>query len=176
MVTPHGRLVSLLTIPWVLPMYLSLRIEIRSQNYLTAVTDITFPEGAPGATVSDPSNDQPETQAFGVAGVAKPVVTLVNTAAVAYTIWYNITPFSPSVVSSENYVIIAKGGACANADAITESATLDGSDHTTTGTITTIAETGVGDGTDERDLYLKITLSDVAGKTGISTLTILGES
>jgi len=151
-------------------------INIRAQDYTTAVADITFPEGAPGATVSDPSNDQPETQILGAEGTAKPVVTLVNTSAVAYTVWYNIEAFSEGVVSSENYVIIAKGGECLNADAITESATLDGSDHVCTGTITTIAATGDGGEADERDLYLKITLSALAGKTGTSTLTILGES
>ena len=154
---------------------LSTAIEIRAQDYSTAVTDITFPEGDPSTVVSLPTNGVGvEAQAFGVS--KKPVVTLVNTAAVAYNIWYNITAFSNGVVSSENYVIIAKGGACANADAINQSATLDGSDHVTTGAVTTIAATGDGGDADERDLYLKVTLSAVAGKTGTSTLTVLGET
>ena len=83
---------------------------------------------------------------------------------------------SEGVVSSENYVIIAKGGACANADAITESATLDGSNYVATGTVTTIAAAGDGGEADERDLYLKVTLGTPWGKTGNSTLTILGET
>jgi len=151
-------------------------INIRAQDCTTAVAAITFPVDAPSTEVSDPSNDKPETQILGAAGTAKPVVTLVNTAAVAYTVWYNIGAFSEGVVSSENYVIIAKGSECLNADAITESATLDGSDHVCTGTITTIAATGDSGEADERDLYLKITLSALAGKQGTSTLTILGES
>ena len=150
-------------------------IEIKKQDYSTAVATITFPSGAPSAVVSNPSNGT-DTQGFGGAGVASPVVTLVNTAAAAYNVWYNITAFSNSVVSSESYVIIAKGGACADADAITQSATLDSSDHVTTGTVTTIAATGDGGEADERDFYLKVTLSASAGKTGESTLTILGES
>lgn len=148
---------------------LSASIEVRTQNYIDSVSNITFPIGDSSAVVSNPSNGT-ETQVFGTAGNAKPVVTLVNTVATAYNIWYNITAFSNSVVSSENYVIIAKGGACANADTITESATLDGSNHVTTGTVTTIAATG------ERDLYLKVTLGTLWGKTGASTLTILGET
>ncbi len=173
---PTGGAVSRCTQVWVVVDYFSTAIEIRAQDYSTPVTAITFPVGAPSTEVSNPSNDKPETQTFGDAGVAKPVVTLVNSASVAYNIWYNITPFTNSIVSSENYVIIAKGGACANAAAITETATLDSSDHVTTGTITTINATGDAGEADERDLYLKITLSEVAGKSGTSTLTILGEA
>jgi hypothetical protein len=157
---------------------LSTAIEIRAQNYTTLVSDITFPAGDPSTVVSLPTNGVGvEVQTFSTTpGDAKPVVTLVNTAAVAYNVWYNITAFSNSIVSSENYVIIVKGGACANAAAITESATLDGSNHVTTGTVTTIAATGDGDEADERDLYLKVTLGTSWGKTGASTLTILGET
>ena len=146
-------------------------IEIRSQNYLTAVTAITFPEGATGATVSQPYNDADGSgspQAFGDAGVAKPVVTLYNGGSATYTIWYNIATFTEGIVSSEYYLINAKWAACTSADSITNAVTFDA--DTSTGT--TIA-TGEGQ---EKDLYLKITLSDVAGKTGTSTLTILGEA
>jgi len=148
-------------------------IEVRSQDYTTTVSTITFPAGNPGAVISLPTNGVgAEVQTFGAATVAKPVVTLYNGASVTYNIWYQITAFSPNVVASENYVVIAKAGACANADAITQTATLDGTPYTTTGTVTTI-EAGAGN---ERDLYLKVTLSDIAGTAGTSTLTILGES
>jgi len=150
-------------------------IEIRAQDYATAVTTITFPESAPTTEVLDPSNDKPEAQVLGAAGTAKPVITLVNTAAVPYNIWYNIATFANSVVSSENYVIIAKGGACVDAAAIDQSVSFD-ADTQAAGTITTIAATEDGDDADERDFYLKITLSALAGKSGASTLTILGES
>ena len=171
--TPDGACGLVLALKPVL--LLSTSIEIRAQNYTTLVSNITFPVGDPSVVISNPANET-ETQVFGDAGTAKPVVTLVNTAAVAYNIWYNITAFSDGVVSSENYIIIAKGGACANADAITESATLDGSNYVTSGTVITIAATGDGGEADERDLYLKITLSSLAGKSGTSTLTILGEA
>ncbi|MDO8522674.1 MAG: hypothetical protein Q7S12_00085 [bacterium] len=146
----------------------STAIEVRAQNYTTAVTSITFPSGAPGATVSAPTNSASNTQIFGGAGTAKPVVTLYNGGGSTLTIWYNITTFTNSVVSSENYLVNAKGAACADASCITGSATF-GAD-TTTGT--TIA---VGAG-NEKDFYLKINLGSVAAKSGNSTLTILGEA
>ena len=143
-------------------------INIRAQDYTTAVADITFPAGTPSTEVSNPSNDKPETQILGDAGTAKPVVTLFNGSSVTYTIWYNITTFTNDVVSNEYYLINAKGGGCADAGAITDAVTFD----TDTATTTTI-EAGAGK---EKDLYLKIVLSDVAGQSGSSTLTILGES
>jgi len=150
---------------------LSTAIEIRAQNYTTSVSSITFPEAAPETTVSQPYNNidgSGSPQTFGGAGVAKPVVTLYNSGASTLTIWYNITTFTNSVVSSEYYLINAKGAACANADAINNAVTF-GAD---TSTGTTIAA-GAGN---EKDLYLKVVLSAVAGKTGTSTLTILGEA
>ncbi len=147
-------------------------IVIRAQDYTTTVAAITFPAGAPGATISAPTNDQTQTQTFGAAGAAKPVVTLVNTADVQYTIWYTISSFTNGVVDSENYLINAYGAECANADAITGTVTFDAN---TTTAATIGAADGVGHG-DEKDLYLKITLSSVAGKTGTSTITILGEN
>lgn len=150
---------------------LSTAIEIRAQDYTTSVSSITFPPAAPGATVSQPYNNidtASNPQIFGGASTAKPVVTLYNGGASTLTIWYNITTFTNSVVSSENYLVNNKGAACADASCITGTATFDA--DTTTGT--TIA---VGAG-NEKDFYLKITLSAVAAKTGTSTLTILGES
>jgi len=146
-------------------------IEIRAQDYTTSVTTIAFPQGTPETTVSQPYNNidgSGNPQTFGGAGVAKPVVTLYNSGTSTLTIWYNITTFTNGIVSSENYLVNAKGAACADASCITGSVTFDA--DTTTGT--TIA-TGVGN---EKDLYLKAILSAVAGKSGNSTLTILGEA
>jgi len=151
----------------------STAIEIRAQDYITAVSTITFPQGAPGDTVSNPSNDHvgDVAQTFGAAGTAKPVVTLVNTSGGTLTIWYNITTFAPdNVVSNEYYLINTKGAACASADAITNDVSF-GADTTTGVTIEKSPP-----GKNDKDLYLKITLSDVAGKSGTSTLTILGET
>jgi hypothetical protein len=150
---------------------LSTAIAIRAQNYTTNVTSITFPEAASGATVSQPYNNidgSGSPQTFGGAGIAKPVVTLYNSSASTLTIWYNITTFTNGVVSSEYYLINAKGAACNSAADITNAVTFD--TNTTTGT-TILAGAG-----NEKDLYLKVTLSSVAGKTGTSTLTILGEA
>lgn len=149
----------------------STAIEVRAQNYTSSVSIITFLEGAPGSTISQPYNDvdgSGNPQVFGGAGTAKPVVTLYNGGAGSLIIWYNITTFTNSIVSSEYYLVNNKGGAVADADAINNLATFD--TNTTTGT--TIA---VGAG-NEKDLYLKITLSSVAAKSGSSTLTILGET
>ncbi len=149
-------------------------IYIRAQDYATDVTSITFPAGAPGATVSTPYNDNitGSTQNFSATpGSAKPVVTLVNTADTTYNIWYNITAFSGSVVTSEYYLINDKGAACADADAITGVVTF-GTDNTTG---KTIGASSAGDAA-KKDLYLKVTLSAVGSKTGTSTLTILGEN
>lgn len=148
----------------------STSISIKAQDYTTDVSAITFPEGAVGDTVSLPTNGVgAEVQTFGIATVAKPVVTLLNEGSVPYTIYYNITSWSPSgVVVSEYYLINDKGAACANADAINQGVTFD-SDEVTTATITN----GAGN---EKDLYLKITLGTTAGQAATSTLTILGES
>jgi len=149
---------------------LSSAIEIRSQNYTSPVSTITFPEDAPGVTVSLPYNNvdgSGNPQAFGTPQ-GTPVVTLYNSGSVTYTIWYNITTFTEGIVASENYLINDKGDACASADAITDAVTFDADTNTTT----TIAA-GAGN---EKDLYLKITLSEVAAKSGTSTLTILGET
>ncbi len=148
----------------------STAIEVRAQNYTSSVSSITFPAGAAGATVSAPYNNingSGSPQTFGGAGVAKPVVTLYNGNASTLIIWYNITTFTNSVVSSENYLVNAKGAACADASCITGAVTF-GADTTTGTTILS----GAGN---EKDFYLKTTLSSVAGKTGTSTLTILGE-
>jgi len=145
----------------------STAIEVKAQDYSTAVTSITFPAGAPSAEVSLPTNSALDTQTFGGAGTAKPVVTLYNGGGSTLTIWYNITSFTNSVVSSEYYLINTKGAACADASCITNAVTFDA--DTGSAGATTIAAGA------EKDLYLKITLGSPWGKTGTSTLTILGE-
>jgi hypothetical protein len=152
---------------------LSTTIAIRAQNYTTLVSSITFLEGASGATVSQPYNNidgSGSPQTFGGAGSAKPVITLYNGSASTWKIWYNITTFTNSAVSNEYYLINTKGAACASADAITNAVIFD--TDTVSAGATTIA---VGAG-NEKDLYLKVTLSASAGKSGTSTLTILGET
>ncbi|MBN1862659.1 MAG: hypothetical protein JW790_03345 [Dehalococcoidales bacterium] len=140
-------------------------IAIKDQAGTTAVTTITFPAGDPGATVSNPSNSESQEQVFGAAEVAKPVVTLDSPA--SYTVWYQVENFSNSVVASEYFALLAHDAACADADAVSTAMTLDDTPYTTEISITDAAV---------MDLYLKVTLGSVAGETGTSTLTILGES
>lgn len=143
-------------------------IEIRAQNYTTSVSTVTFPQGAPSATISAPTNNIGNTQTFGGAGTAKPVITLYNGSASTMKIWYNISTFTNDIVIGENYLVNSKGGACADASCIANSVIFDA--NTDTGT--TIA-TGAGN---EKDFYLKAVLSSIANKSGNSTLTILGEA
>lgn len=83
-------------------------------------------------------------------------------------IWYTITAFANSVAASEKYLINAKAAACANVDAVNVTVIFD----TPTDSGIQIL-TGAGN---EKDLYLVLTLGAVAGKTGTSAITILGES
>ena len=140
-------------------------ISIKDQFGETDITAITFPAGDCGATISNPSNSESQEQVFGSAGVAKPVVTLDSPA--AYTVWYQVENFTNSVVANEYFALLESGGACADADAVSTEMTLDNSPYTTGINITDSAV---------MDLYLKVTLGGVAGETGTSTLTILGES
>jgi hypothetical protein len=154
----------------------STAIDIRAQNYTDNVSSITFPLGAPEATVSTPYNNvngSGSSQTFGDAVTAKPVATLVNTATVPYRIWYNMTTFAPyNVVANEYYLITDKGAGCENASVITNAVTFDA--NTISIGSTTIAAATDPDAS-KKDLYLKVILSTVAGKTGTSTITILGE-
>lgn len=150
---------------------LSTAIEVRAQNYSTSVSNIIFPEGSPGSTVSQPYNNidgSGNPQTFGGAGTAKPVITLYNGGASTLIIWYNIATFTNGVVSNEYYLVNNKTAACADANCITGSVIFD-TDTTTGATITA----GAGN---EKDLYLKISLGAPVGKSGTSTITILGES
>lgn len=142
-------------------------IQIKAQDYGTDVGSITFPEGAPGVTVSSPSNGQSETQAFGAAGEAKPVVTLVNTGSATYKLYLEVSTFTDGCVASEYYLVNDKGTACPSADYVNNAVVFD----TLTDTGTTI---GTGSA-NAKDLYLKVGLSALAGRSGSSTLTVLGE-
>jgi hypothetical protein len=147
--------------------YTSESIGLAGQNYEDTVAWITFPAAEPGTIVANPYNNQSETQQFGPAGEALPVATLINYGSAAYIMYFEISAFENDVVESEYYLINDKGDGCADADAINNLVEFD--DLIVTG-VTVLP------GPDNaRDLYLKILLSDRAGKTGWSYLTILGE-
>jgi hypothetical protein len=147
-------------------------LDIRNQAYTLSVSGVTFPEAAPSSTVSDPHNDSDgvaSPQAFGT-GTSKPVFTLVNTAAYAYNIWYTITEFTNGVVYNEYYLIPDKGADVADAAAVSSVVFFD--EPRDSGA--SIAATGTDAAM--KDVYLKIDLSGLGGVTGISVISILGET
>jgi hypothetical protein len=147
--------------------YASESIGLAGQNYLDSVEGITFPSAEPGSVVANPTNNQSETQAFGGVGEARPVATLVNYGSAPYIMYFAISAFENGVVASEYYLINDKGAECADADAVSTAVEFDS-------LMATDLTMQPGED-DARDLYLKIQLSDQAGKTGISSITILGE-
>ena len=142
-------------------------IGLAGQNYDDTVAWITFPAGDPGEIVVDPYNNQSETQQFGDAGEAHPVTTLVNYGSAPYIMSFEVSEFENGVVESEYYLINDKGAACPDADAISNLVEFD--------TLIAANVTIQPGPENAKDLYLKILLSDIAGKTGYSYLTILGE-
>lgn len=147
--------------------YTSESIGFAAQNYEDTVDWLIFPAGEPGTMVSNPSNNQSETQQFGAAGEARPVATLINYGSANYIMSFEISEFEFGIVESEYYLINNRGEACADAAAISNLADFD-----------TLIATGVtlSPGPENaKDFYLKILLSNVAGKTGFSNISILGE-
>ncbi len=142
-------------------------IAVKAQDYSADVTSISFPVGAAGTIVSNPVNDLAQSQVFGLAGTARPVVTLVSSGAADYLVYLQASSFSNGVVSSEGFLLNTKGAQCLNADALVEPITFDG----LTGSGVTISPGAAN----AKDLYLKVTLSALAGRSGTSTLTILAE-
>jgi hypothetical protein len=147
---------------------LSTAIEIKDQNSINNVGTITFPAGTISTEVSNPSNDQSETQVFGASSL--PVVTLVT--ATAYIAHITITSGTgwTDTVTNENYYIDT-----AHARNIT-TATFN-ANKTSYSSWGTDVDTGVTLATaNANDLYLSVNLTALAGKSGTSTLTILGEA
>ena len=135
----------------------------------TAVSTITFPEAAPGTTVDTPFNDidgSGDPQVLS-STASEPAVKIKNThASASYNVVLEITTWTNSLVDMEYYNLAADGAT--NIDAVTTalSAANGGANTVSTGV-------SINAGA-YKDLYLKLTLSSVAGKTGTSTLTILG--
>src|SRR3989338_4721453 len=138
----------------------------------TAVGTITFPEGAPSATVSTPYNDVDTVSDAQVlhATTSEPVVRLKNTSAGALNISLSISSWTGSIAASEGYAL--------SDPATTTTSTVTDSNLSTDGTdgLSPVA-TGVSvSAAAYKALYLELILSSSAGATGTSTLTILGES
>lgn len=135
----------------------------------TAITTITFPQAAPSSTVSVPYNDVDTSSDPQVlsATVSEPVVRLKNTAGVTYNVTLEITTWTNSVAASEDYELKATTDTTVNAVASVLSSNGNANSVATGISMTT--------GT-YKALYLELVLSAVAGKTGTSTLTVLGET
>ncbi len=135
----------------------------------TAITNITFPEGAPSANVSDPYNDvDTDTDPQVVAGSnSEPVVRLSNTSAGTLKVWLQIADWQNGVVVDEDYALVDT--TTTDVSAVNVQLSANG--------LAASVDTGVSMATGTyRALYLRVTLGTGSGKSGISTLTILGES
>jgi hypothetical protein len=148
---------------------LSTAIEIRNVADTADVATITFPSGASSAIISNPTGNVDVQVLTAIASEASPVAILKSAA--AYTLWYNVTSTATwgDAVASEKLYTIAID---ADLDLTTfgtnaYNITVWGTDQETTQAL---------DGTNSEELYLQVTLSALAGKTGTSTLTILGET
>lgn len=135
----------------------------------TAVATITFPEGAPSATITIPYNDVDTVTDAQVlsATVSEPVVRLKNTSAGTLTVWLGISTWTNGAVAAEDYKLVATG--TTNIEAVDSVLSADGNSASVDTAVT------MGTGT-YKALYLGIDLSALAGVSGTSTLTILGES
>ena len=135
----------------------------------TAIATITFPEGAPSATVSVPYNDVDTATDPQVLSdtVSEPVVRLKNTAGVAYNVTLEITSWTNGVAASEDYDLVAT--ATTTIAAVTSVLSANGN-AASVATLYSIATS------EYAALYLELVLSAVAAKTGTSTLTVLGET
>jgi len=135
----------------------------------TAITTITFPEGAPSATVSVPYNDIDTSSDPQVLSgtVSEPVVRLKNGSGVAYNVTLEITTWTNGVAASEDYELVVTTDT--TIAAVTGVLSADGNAAS--------IPTGISISSAEyKDLYLELVLSAVASKTGNSTLTVLGET
>ena len=145
-------------------------ITVVAKTADTAITTITFPEGSPSATVSAPYNDVDGTGDPQVlhATTSEPVVRLKNTAGVTYNVTLEITTWTNSVAASEGYALSDTG-------TTTTSAVTDNNLSADGNSASVATGTSMTTGT-YKALYLELVLSAVAGKTGTSTLTVLGET
>jgi hypothetical protein len=135
----------------------------------TAVTSITFPQGSPGSTVSNPYNnvDTDSSSQFLDGTASEPVVRLKNTAGLGYQVILEITSWTNSVADAEYYELVSTD--TVNVAAVNDVLSSDG-DYA-------LVSTGVSiDSAAYKALYLSLDLSGVANKIGTSTLSVLGES
>lgn len=135
----------------------------------TAITTITFPEGAPGATVSTPYNNvDTVSDAQVLSGtVSEPVVRLKNTSGGTLNVTLEITTWTNGVAASEDYELVVTTDT--TVVVVDNALSADGNAAS--------VPTAIGITTGAyKALYLELVLSSLAAKTGTSTLTVLGET
>lgn len=144
-------------------------ISIVGKEADTSITTITFPEGAASGTVSDPYNnvDTVTSSQLLDGSASEPVVRLKNTAGGSLKAWLEITTWSEGVAASEDYELVTT--ATVNIATVAGVLSADG-DSASVDTSVTIPAT------EYRALYLELVLSALSGKSGTSTLTVLGEA
>lgn len=135
----------------------------------TAITTITFPEGAPSATISAPYNDVDTSSDAQVlsATVSEPVVRLKNTSGGTLNVTLQITSWTNGVAASEDYKLVATTDT--TIAVVNSVLSADGN------AASVATGTGITTGA-YNALYLELVLSSLAGKSGTSTLTVLGET
>lgn len=135
----------------------------------TAITTITFPEGAASATVSTPYNNVDTVTDAQVlhASTSEPVVRLKNTAGGSLKAWLEITTWTEGVAASEDYELVAT--TTTNVETVATVLSADGNSASIDTSVTIPT-------TEYRALYLELVLSALSGKSGTSTLTVLGEA
>ena len=135
----------------------------------TAITTITFPQGAPSAIISVPYNDVDLVADAQVlhATTSEPVVRLKNTSAGSLKVWLSITTWANGVAASEDFELVPVA---------TTTITVVDDVLSTNGNAATVDTTKTIAAAAYNALYLELVLSASAGKTGTSTLTILGET
>ena len=137
----------------------------------TAVSTITFPEAVPGTTVDAPYNDidsSGDPQVLSTTA-SEPAVKIKNThASASYNVVLEITTWTNSLVDKEYYNLAGDGVTTIDTVTTELSAANGGANTVSTGV-------SIGAAT-YKDLYLKLGLTSVSGKTGTSTLSVLGET
>ena len=141
-------------------------IHIVDKTGDSTISTITFPEGEPSTTVSAPYSDVDSGDPQVVAGSgSEPVVRLKNTSAGTLKVWLQITSWTDAVVA-EDYALVDT--TTTDVSAVNVQLSANG--------LAASVDTGVSMGAGTyRALYLRVTLGTGSGKSGTSTLTILGE-
>ncbi len=144
-------------------------ISVVGKSADDAITTITFPQSSPGSTVSNPYNNVDTVSDAQVLSetVSEPVVRLKNTSGGVLNVTLEITTWTEGVAVAEDYELVDIANT--SISTVTSVLSADGNANS--------VDTGIGmNAAAYKALYLELVLSGVAGKTGNSTLTVLGET